>query len=291
MNNLSFPPTQFIAPQIINNDFKIQKSGEDILKNLQRRLDVSAPEFFTNHQLSKIIRRIRYHQEIAKFQRFLQERAISPVEFDVVYISVGHAEVPEQIWPGFIFEALQDGKKVETCLIENQRKYVDQNSTHLRSEYELYLKATPDEEAIRKFDSFSVQQFLCGFPDSSWEDNFYEDSMNDNRKQAYPYLSNIFWKNREQTMNVLDNFSRYIENILSQGKKVVLGYHCDPSFEDLRTIFNEKVEKYPDQISFLWGYWGVNLMTHQHFEKKDVKMENPSGPWTYHAKLSTTTLH
>jgi hypothetical protein len=43
MNNLSLSPIHF-APQIINHDLKIQKSGQEILANVQQQLVDSAPE-------------------------------------------------------------------------------------------------------------------------------------------------------------------------------------------------------------------------------------------------------
>ena len=253
-----------VAPPINGNNLVNQKSGKEALANVYQQLDL-APQIFPVSQTLKNAK-ILYHKEIEKLQSFLSEQIKAPIDMDVTYICVGHGGVREQVWPGFIFEALQSGKKVNTYLFENGWKYsMDPDYEDVLVEYKNYLKADLEEEALQKFNTLTVKQFLCGFPNNKGNDDDFEESMQDMMKDLYVHdqMANIFWKNRQQVTNVLDTFNQYIEKILSEGKTVVLGDHTGwiQIDDDLVARYNQWVKKYPGQIHFVWGWDGCNLMT------------------------------
>lgn len=296
-NDIKKPANRKIAtPEtgtpIIQNHPPSQKSSKEILSNIYQQID-STPVIFPFLGRPKAVLQKLYHREIGKFENFLIAQQSAPIEIDVAYICIGHGSVSEQVWPGFIFEALQEEKRVETLLIEDGCKYSqDSDLTDLFTEYSAYLQVDPNKEAIEKLDTFSVKQFLCGFPNDQLDNDSFEDSMSSTTTAIYPVMGNIYWKNRKQATSVLENFNKYIEKILSQGKKVVLGDHrgwLDPK-NQLVSIYNAWIKKYPDQIYFLWGWEQVNLMTNRPLTAGDLDPKKHSFPWTYHNKLATTTL-
>lgn len=279
-------------PHTIFGDLNEKKSRQEILENIQQQLD-SAPKIFPLMETPKKIARTLYHQEVEKLQSFLIEKVANPVQMDVAYICIGHGSVEEQVWPGFVFDALQTGKKVEVYLFESGWKYSDPTSEHLLQEYKHYLKTNPDEKAIQKLSSLSIQQFLCGFPRPDLRDDFFEESMSQQGKDTYPFMGNIFWKSRQQAIDASKNFNQYIEKILSEGRKVVLGDHRGhiDTNDALVVIYNQMVKKYSGQIYFLWGWHQCNLMTQQPLEQNDLNPEKHSFPWIYHEHLSLTQLN
>lgn len=285
----------------VNSISPINSEPEEILRNLFQQLD-QAPQLIPIARKSDVPdespelkdqRRLIYHQEIERFNNCLMNRLKSPVEKDLTYVCIGHGRVSEQIWPGFLFETLQSGKTVETYLIEDRWKYSNSVFTDLLAEYHNYLKADPNKEAMQNLNHLSVQQFVCGFPDTQLDDNCYEESMNDQDKEFYYFLTNIFWKSRQQAIGLSETFNQYIEKILIEGKTVVLGDHRGQLLIDdsIVVLYNKMVEKYPGQISFLWAWKKCNLMTSQSLKAGDFNPTNHSSPWTYHEKLSATTLN
>lgn len=262
-----------VSPNIANpislDKLNSKKSRQEILIDVRKQIDSAAPNLFPDNGRTKHLNRFGYHQQIERLQKFLIEKEKNPVEMDLIYVCVGHGRVAKQAWPSFIFETLQSAKKVGVYLFEDAHKYsADQAEMDLIREYEEYLNEPSNEKAICKLSSLSIKQFVCGFPDTTLTDNKYEKSMTQDEKTAYTIAPDIYWESRQQAIHMIEKFNKYVEKILAEGKKVVLGDHRGALNinNDLVILYNQLVKKHPGQIYF----YKWNVMTHQAIKKEDL---------------------
>lgn len=225
--------------------------------------------------------------ECAKLQTFLSaeiSRLESSSGADLIYICMGHGDIGEQIWPGFILEQLQNGKTVHSLLFERGNPYPFHLACNSFTEaYKSYPNAKLKvNEHLDK--CFSVNQFLCGIP---LPDARTYEEIPDTEKEILKF--NDYWKTKKQRQEVYESFQRYIEILLSQGKQIVLGDHMgsirSPNY--LVSVYNTLLEKYPKQLHFLWGWSNLNVMTNHPIQEKDTSVEavNTSGTiWTQYSR-------
>ena len=256
------------------------------LKSFIDQFDHSAPTIFPIGGRAKDGVRKLYHAEVSKLEEYLevQNKDDHQIQQDLIYICVGHGSLDEQVWPGFIFDALAKNQKVLTTLFENGFKYPSMPCTgwcQMAQELQGHSNETR-ESVLENLPNFSVQQFLCGFPSL---DDKVEEELSENDKKIYSYLEHFYWEKREQIHHVLDSFAGYMESLLRQGKQVVIGSHVELiNLQDpLVCIYNKLIKQYPDQIHFLWGWGRINLLTRQELKDEDFVADAPV--WTHYDHL------
>lgn len=243
--------------------------------------------------------RQKLHTEVDRLAAFLDAENKKTTDANLVYICIGHGGVKDpiqeedsnsnqQVWPKFIFDALTKDQKVQTCLIEFLSKYPinHQFSYRLMSAQFLKQGGTSREEILPYLSNFSVNEFLCGLPGTS------EESRTPEEKKIDPLIiNNLFWK-ESQIKTFEDLFPKYVEKLLKEGKTVVIGDHrgCLSGNGDTENLYNNLIEKYPNQLSFLWGWGGFNLLTNQKITENDVDPSKPSKIWTHYDHLSKCSL-
>jgi hypothetical protein len=280
------------ALTILNKTDSAKKQNNDLI-NFINQFENSAPVIFPLNGRPKEELRKLYHAEVSKLENFLilQNKKENPVSEDLVYICVGHADLDEQVWPGFIFDALKKNQKVMTVLFEYGWKYPAQPRTAWRQmKQELERQPQELQGAVKEnISHFAVQQFLCGFP--SLNDKF-EETLTENEKRMYPFLSNIYWEKKEQAVHVLENFRIYLDKQLREGKQVVIGSHAGwIALEDpLVSFYNQLQQQYPGQIHFLWGWGRCNLLSHQELKNEDLNPTSTSSVWTHYTHLKDCHL-
>lgn len=279
------------ALEILNKVDSSKKTSD--FENFIDQFENSAPVIFPLNGRSKEELKKIYHAEVSKLEKFLalqNKKDIHP-SVDVVYICMGHGGVEEQVWPGFIFDALGKNQKVLTLLFEDGWKYPNTPRTAWRQmKKELERQPHEIQEAVKKnISRFSVQQFLCGFPSL---DGSYEDSLEGNMKEIYPFLSNIFWERKQQAVDVLENFRIYLDKQLREGKQVVIGSHAGGIGLDgpLVSLYNQFQKQYPGQIHFLWAWGRCNLLSHQELKEEDLNPTSASSVWTHYDHLKDCHL-
>lgn len=204
---------------------------------------------------------------------------------DLIYICIGHGNVDEQVWPGFVLEQLQNGKTVHTLLFEmyDNRYPPEQDASVLEqvmNEYERYPRANQQLQA--HLNSFCVNQFLCGFP-SRKQDNF-EDKDKGGSGEGF-CVNSYFTKQEIEELN--NSFKDYVEHALKNKKRVVFGYHCDGiNHQDLLVvIYNDLIKQYPNQLYFLWGWEGANnCITAQPIKQEDTDHNRITDIWKQYPK-------
>lgn len=281
------PATTEEVPKVTTtaNLFDVEENNARIA--LIDKFENSAPEIFPGYKKPNEIQDL-YHAEIQKFETFLEEEMKETSNDDLVYFCAGHGSVHEQVWPGFVFEALQKDQKVKTILVEQGFKYPEfrQGYAAMITHYEgNYLDQEPD--IIKKFQNFSVNQFLCGLVSSN--DRFESD------KKVNPDISKPVWRSKEQVNHVVELIPQYLEKLLSEGKQVVIGDHQQYITENdfLVKVYNGLIEKYPDQLHFLWGWQRTNALTDKIITKSTIDEgsypeapESPKENWKKYDNLA-----
>lgn len=264
------------------------------IKNFINQFEQSAPRINFYDRNSKNEARKIYHQEINKLEEYLkfQNDLDNCISHDLVYISVGHADVDEQVWPAFIFDALANDHRVLTVLFEDGCKYPDLPLTALSRMGTQLQYQSPEAELIIKnknLSNFSVQQFLCGFP---YLKEKFEDQLTIEEQQHYFISSNIYWKKQKQAVVILDLFYVYLDRLLKEGKLIVIGAHAGMLDMDdpLVSIYNKLIEQYPEHIHFLWGWERCNLLSHQELKKEDLNKMKQSSTWIHYEHLKDCHL-
>lgn len=217
-----------------------------------------------------------YDKHIAKLLAFLevQLHPETALKADVVYISIGHADVKEQIWPGFIFDELKKGHQVLSLFFENGWKYQDMAGIDMCRKYKEF-GCKPETQLSELLPLFNVEQFCCGFPYP--EDDTLEDVSLETRRIG----AREYWPSKEVALNASNAFSNYVDKILSQGKTVIIGYHIDYPGEQFKPngvidIYNRLKERHIDHLHFLWGYQQLNLFTNKKLQISDFATESTS---------------
>lgn len=267
---------------------KIDEKEKGIDEKNQRRVDFvnkfdnSAPNIYPIPGKSFEQIQDLFHQELTKFISFLKSEIAKPSDDHLVYFSAGHGTVQDQIWPGFVFEALQNDQKVRTILIEQGWKYPDYHRAYVEmiNQYKAnYLDQRPDFE--NHLPNFSVSQFLCGLVDSG-------SKLYDPAEKIFD-ISRPRWKDKKQLEEAEALLPQYFEKLLSEGKQVVIGFHIGGFGldEQLVSIYNQLIEKYPKQLHFVWGWGHFNLVTHQKINEKDLAdPANPTDIWHKYDNLT-----
>jgi hypothetical protein len=256
-----------------------------------KKLDKTPKIPFSSKFPKGFVRNLDFNTECSKLQAFLNTeiaRLKSGDDADLIYVCMGHGNVGEQIWPGFVLEHLQRGKTVHSLLFELGAPYPFHLANEgLKRAYENYPGANS-----RLYDyldeCFSVDQFLCGIPrigTKTLEDQTERD------KRIAEFNSTSYWQTQKQVTEVHKNFHDYIEILLSQGKQIVLSDHSGgispPNY--LVEVYNTLLQKYPQQLHFLWGWGDANAMTNQRIELEDTVRGQikPHGKiWTHYPEES-----
>lgn len=173
--NVTFPKGSFIQSEDVSRTECI-----DLQSKTLNTLTQKFQDSISQDSDSKVSYKERLHKEIRKFQLFLDKSIQGEIQDDLIYFSVGHGDVKEQIWPGFIFQSLMEGKKVKTILVEKSQQYPHEYisvSKDVLEVYNKYLGKEPSPKEIEVLDLISVNQFLCGTPPS--EDVYYDDMRDD----------------------------------------------------------------------------------------------------------------
>ncbi len=231
-----------------------------------------------------------FNTECSKLQTFLSteiSRLKNSSDADLIYVCMGHGNIGEQVWPGFVLEQLQSGKTVHSVLFECGNPYpFHLANAALNSAYQNY----PDANS-RLYDyldeCFSVDQFLCGIPRINAKTH---EDLSEREKRILDDRT-CCWKTKKQIQEVHENFQRYIEILLSQGKQIVLSDHSgsisSPNY--LVEVYNTLLQKHPQQLHFLWGWEDANAMTNQPIKSEDTirKQVKPQGTiWTHYPEES-----
>lgn len=202
---------------------------------------------------------------------------------DIVYLCIGAGDKTDQIWPGFVFDAVSHDKKIKTLLFEQFKLGVDQNNFYEK------MAALSNEEEMGSLtpklqDNYHVYQFSCGYPDD-------EDSRD--QEPAYLMTGNVLWESQKHLHESKDLLEAYIRKELEQGKTIVLGEHRgligDMGHQTI-TLYNQLREEFPNQVHFLWGWGSCNLMTSKKIEEDDCQPAPPTEAWTYFASLKDCFL-
>jgi hypothetical protein len=260
--------------------------------------------------------RARFDMECDRIVEFFRNTNSkeSGAEDDLIYICMGHGNVAEQVWPGFILNSLQNGKKVRAILIERSRYPAElakedsvcfPASRDLREQYAKY--PLNNGQLYSHWGQLSVNQFLCGIPGP---DHIAHDRMpflapDTHRLYQRGLLqmkNSSNWSKTEQVRELEKNLFPYILAMLGKRKQIVIGDHrgaLDMKDPLLRTynrftqtwvkLFADKypklapnfTQRYPKgfnkQLYFLWGWEGINLMTNQPIALKDTQFMKNRG--------------
>lgn len=249
------------SPEARALDDRFQKSVEDV------------PEITLHDYLWDKVDRQKYlNKEVDRLNSFLSDHQSTKEEEDLVYICIGAGHEPEQIFPGFVFEALQEDKKVKLLYFE----YLWKNSSASKGIAEQYMHYQDQQEGFeKKLNNLAIEQFLCGLPSldeqtidrlkEGVDGNLYWTVDNGDgsymRETFYGDMdSNCYWEKEEQVNMTAELFPKYIENLLMQGKQVVIGYHVDGMINHPTELlkYNKWVQKYPGQIHLLFSRIELN---------------------------------
>jgi hypothetical protein len=233
---------------------------------IRRKLAESGPEDVSKDDATFSKSLALRTQEKERLGTFLNEaKKCPPEENSFLYICGGAGGVAEQVYPGFIFDALSKGKQVQHVLFELPGWKME-DPRGMISCREAYINAVVPEdkrkeaiEACPDLSKYSVSQFLCGFPNEDWE-------------------------------QINKDLKAYMKEYLDKGGTIVIGDHRGeimPASEDpIVKIYNDLREEYPNQIRFLWGHEGKNAVIQDPLDSEDGYTEVPE-EWTTYEDLAS----
>jgi hypothetical protein len=244
-----------------------------------------------------------FDRECRRFIGVLVNQALGVNNADIIYICIGHGGVAEQVWPGFVLNGLQEGKKVHLILLEDRHNY-----PRCRQIEERQVPCLASDDVARQYVNYplkngllysglhnlSVDQFLCGIP--SHQTKAFDKMPIEERlryQKGGDKYGAICWQKDEWIQNVRRMLPFFVKKMLEQGKHVILGDHSGPlRMQDLLVItYNDLRKIYPDHLRFLWGYAGFNRMTKKEpITREDIGIGNgfnippATKIWRYYAK-------
>jgi len=172
---------------------------------------------------------------------------------DLTYVTVGFGECIDQIYPGFIFEFVDRGLNTHILAFEcpgSGYRNCDLCLTHICQQYEVFMKKKGIKLDSEKFKNMNLTQFTTGFPCRYVKVG-----------EPQKHSGTLYWPSHEKLDLAKHQIQQYLEKMLTHGKKVVLGWHCDRSLREIGPLFTQLATRYPGQISLCIGHEGVNLIT------------------------------
>lgn len=287
-----FPVNQiynFYKNNIKIDFFSYFKSNRHI-SDFNHKFESSCPTLVAKIREEKLDYVKKFHNELDRFEAFLKLQ-ITNIESvpDLVYISVGHGESHDQIWPGFVFEALNQNKDVLTILLEKApfKFPYDQNEKAFDLMSNLHKDLFEKEnDLFNKLSHYQLEQFLCGLPEF---DSKCEEGMTEEIFKIYLIVSNmLYYKTNKQKIRVIELYGLYIETLLNSRRTVILGDHRGAIYPEnnlLVELYNSLVDHYPNQLKFVWGWHGVNALTSEKITWEDVDPEKLTDKWTIYTNL------
>ncbi len=238
----------------------VQKGEEGFFTAISDKLKASAPDYGKTGDMTAFMT-VR-NKEKERLDLFLKANDCPPTENSFLYLCAGAGSATEQVYPGFIFDALSKGMQVQHLLFELPGWKIE-DAQGMISCREAYINAEVPEnnreaalEACSDLSKYSVSQFLCGLPQEGWTE-------------------------------INNNLEAYMERYLQKGGCVVIGDHRGAIYseEPVVQIYNKLLEKYPGQIRFFWAHEGKNAVTQAPLteDKEEVSPED----WVVYQKLAS----
>ena len=223
-------------------------------------------------------------RDIERLEVYLHELNELKTTPDLVYLCIGAGkDAPDQVWPGFVFDAINKGKNV---LVIDFEQHINDTITHGKEQMkELYEMGHPSSG---KEGTCSAQIFACGWPVRSLEE--YYDGLNQEQRKFYPTIHPPagIWPGIK-IASFMFKLQTLANRMLEEGKTLVIGDHrgCFDAQDSAIEFYNECVEKRPGNVHLLCGYFGLNVITHEtiddDFEFKNL--EQPLYGWTKYHRL------
>jgi hypothetical protein len=217
--------------------------------------------------------------EITKFFDFLKYEKVGT--HSIVYVCLGAGQEASQVWPGFVFQNLEEGKKVKTLLFEQLHcKFGGTDYfTALQKEYG-EGKEMPFTNKLK--DHYAVRQFLCGYPDCA------VDTADPNK---YKMIGNLYWPTKKQLTEARASFEAYLRKELKAEATVVLGEHRGGITNEIVQLYNQLLQEYPGKVKLVWGWGGCNLFTEEKITEEDCDPTKKSKPWTHTPSLRNCRIN
>lgn len=258
---------------------------EQAIESFNRKFITSAPSRNKNaitmnaqRRVNKEIGTLLLDKEIAKFNAFMgQEKAGT---HDVVYVCLGPGGETSQVWPGFVFQQLEKGKKIKTLIFEELHCKFE---PHAFSFFDSFQKAYSEEAGELPFldaleERYEVRQFLCGYPD-------HEKAVDTSELSIYTLIANLYWPTKKQVDDARALFETYLRRELEAGSTLVLGEHRGGMSLEMMTLYNQLLKEFPGKVKLVWAWGGCNLMTSEPLSGGDLNPTKREKPWTYYDNL------
>lgn len=240
------------------------------------KLFAQAPRPLTRY--NKEIGTQQMGNEINKLLTFLAKEPAGT--HSLLYICIGAQGWADQIWPGFIFKHLEQGKKVKTLNFET---LLGNRAFGLEDHFNMMQKTYGAEEVSfldTLNENYDVHQFLCGYPD---DENAVENDT------SYNCHFNMLWPKQEQITEAYRALEKYLRRELKAGVTVVLGEHRGYLggwiANSFIFLYDDLLEEFPGQVKLLWGYNNNNCYTDKEVTENDLDFQNRTAIWTYHERL------
>lgn len=239
-------------------------------KEFWKKMQIGKPDYFSTTRYGEsdygLLKDEYMKTQVEKLLSFLENEKAKNCEqlADLTYFTSGFGDSTDQIWPGFIFETLDKNQSTQIIGFEVPGQAYDPLCclTHIKMQYEKYSGWSQKEKTLDNsaYSKISFNQFSTGYPCS------YTQAGNSKKMS----INNFCWPAKEKIEEAKNLIHDYIEKLLQNNKKVVLGWHCDRTLE-IGELYNDFAKRYPGQIYFCIGHEGANVITNKLLDTKNYK--------------------